>query len=60
MIFFYFHKDHNHLSITITFPMNEIKKTIANIKLYTNIIFYFLKEGSPTPVASKPPSTDKI
>jgi len=28
--------------------------------LLINIIFYFLKEGSPTPVASKPPSTAKI
>ena len=47
------HVVENHKQLIFRYYNGEI------INLFINVIFYFLKEGSPTPVASKPPSTAK-
>ena len=47
------HVVEDHKQLIIRYYNGEI------INLFINAIFYFIKEGSPTPVASKPPSTAK-
>ncbi len=44
----------DHKQLIFRYYNGEIKK------LFINVFIYFLKVGSPTPVASKPPSTAKI
>ena len=47
------HVVEDHKQLIFRYYNGEIKN------LLINVFFYFLKVGSPTPVASKPPSTAK-